>query len=590
MVFFPMNKPTIDQKSPFDIEDEKQPFLRAQKPFLEQWQENRRNKTPRFALRTHAIIASPPELRGCDPMLARELDENRFPIAGRFIEFDAAIHHPFLYHPVSVRWETELHRFDWLRHFSALPPEDQDTPDYSLFYAQNFVKGFLKGDFDPDHMTWHPDIVSRRLINWLTHSDIILPSKKGSLHKKIMRSFGEQLHLLSKNYKSIPVNYSKMQAAQALLFGGLSIAGQASLYDKFMPRYLYELTTQILPDGSHISRNPETLAHLILDLLQIRTMLETCKKAPHQRIEEKLPLMYKALRFMRLGDGKLARFNGVCNNYIEEITYCLYRDKTRLPIGHELPDAHYFRLASGDSLLIADGGKAPPAHAGQKAQASATSFEFSAGIHPIIINSGLDPFAEEKDYLYTRSTRAHSTVVLSDYSSARMQTISPKGYPESLDILIGPPEVNSTLTETEDSQTLKLSHTGFVSVGGIKVQRTLTLTKNGFHLNGEERLIRVNNATLAQNSVATLFHIHPNNHVERLDSRAALITLPDGEQWRFTVTGAKISLSESTFYDADEPLISTLLTMNGPQDTNEVVQWELVSVSHRKKSALTMLD
>ncbi len=584
-----MAKISIDDKSPFDIENPKKPFARAKKTFLERYEERKEGKKTKSALRTHAIIAQPQELLSCDPLLAIELDANRFCIAGRFIVFDPALDTPFAFHPVSKRWETELHRFDWLRHLSAPQPEGQDTPDYSTFYAQSFTKGWLSENFEPSHVTWHHDIMSCRIINWLTHSHLILSSKK-SLKKKVMRSLGEQLHSLASNYNKIPPNQSRMQAAHALLMGGLCIAGQSGLYDKFMPRYLYELTTQILPDGSHISRNPETLLHLIQSIMQIREMLQACHKSPHERIEEKLPLMLRALRFMRLGDGNLGRFNGVSQNHIEEISYCLYRDKDRLPLENELADGHYFRLEQGEAVLLADGGTAPPAHAGGQAQAGATSFEFSSEIYPIIVNCGTAPLEGEKDSLFARSTPAHSAIGLSDFSSASLQTVTLKDIPESLDILTGPPQAEGQFSSDENGQTLKLFHDGFAAVGGIGYQRILALDKTGLKLQGEERLNRINATALPKNAVVTRFHIHPANHVEQPDSQTVHITLPNQKRWIFSVRGAQITLSEDRYFGTKQSVLSPLITLDGPGDTNQVIYWELCEEDQRKKAALAGLS
>lgn len=587
-----MAKFSIDEKSPFHIEDMKKPFTRAvpSKSLLQRFKERNTKPLIRSALRTHAMIARPRELHGVDPIFLEELNQGRFHLAGRFIELDPATDTPFEFQPLSLRWETELHKFSWLKHLSAQKRADPQT-DYSLFYAHHFTNGWLKESFPPDHLTWHYDILSRRLINWFTHSDTIVPAKGQKYRKKILRSFGEQLFMLAENYSTIPPNYSKLQAAYALSIGGLSIAGQESLYDKFMPRFLYEITTQIFPDGGHISRNPENLLQLIQDILQFREMLTACNKTQHKVIEDKLPRMFQALRFMRLGDGCLARFNGAAYSPLEQITTVLYHDKTRLMPAQHLPDSAYFRLAAGDSLLIADGGKAPALHASQNAHAGSASFEFSAGSYPIIVNSGAALCESAEDKQYARSTMAHSTIGLAHFSSATFSTSvlqaatntedSAKS-PEKFDLLSGPIQAEGILSqhtntpETPSQHTLELSHNGFASVGGVRIHRKISLEPTGLTLSCTESLSRFDTTPFPQNSVITQLHIHPANYIEVSDTQSATITLPDGQKWLFTVEGAYIELLKSTYYgDAYEPLRSYRIVLNGPANINQEVKWRL---------------
>ena len=72
-----------------------------------------------------------------------------------------------------------------------------------------------------------------------------------------------------------------------------------------------ELRRQILPDGGHISRNPDVLVELLLDLLPLNQCFAARgRKSPPQLVEA-LARLLAMLRFLRLGDGMLARFNGV---------------------------------------------------------------------------------------------------------------------------------------------------------------------------------------------------------------------------------------------------------------------------------------
>ena len=71
-----------------------------------------------------------------------------------------------------------------------------------------------------------------------------------------------------------------------------------------------ELDRQILPDGGHISRNPDALVELLLDLLPLRQCFVARDRPPPKELTDAIDRIMPMLRFFRTADGTLARFNG----------------------------------------------------------------------------------------------------------------------------------------------------------------------------------------------------------------------------------------------------------------------------------------
>ncbi len=74
-----------------------------------------------------------------------------------------------------------------------------------------------------------------------------------------------------------------------------------------------ELERQVLPDGGHLSRNPSVLVELLLDLLPLRQCFAARRQPsrPRPALLAAIARMTAMLRHLRLGDGMLARFNGM---------------------------------------------------------------------------------------------------------------------------------------------------------------------------------------------------------------------------------------------------------------------------------------
>ena len=102
----------------------------------------------------------------------------------------------------------------------------------------------------------------------------------------------------------------RLVTLMALIYAGLCIADQQSVVDRYTRHFCKELDRQILPDGGHISRNPEALVELLLDLLPLRQCFVARDRTPPKELTDAIDRIMPMLRFFRIGDGTLARFNG----------------------------------------------------------------------------------------------------------------------------------------------------------------------------------------------------------------------------------------------------------------------------------------
>src|SRR5690606_33023019 len=112
-----------------------------------------------------------------------------------------------------------------------------------------------------------------------------------------------------------PDGVPRLTAVIALCHGGLCMSGRQRLIRKSARWLDEELVRQVLPDGGHLSRNPEAVVLLLLDLLPLRQTFAARDLAPSQALISAIDRMMPMLRFFRHGDGALAHFNGMGPTY-----------------------------------------------------------------------------------------------------------------------------------------------------------------------------------------------------------------------------------------------------------------------------------
>ena len=103
---------------------------------------------------------------------------------------------------------------------------------------------------------------------------------------------------------------ARLTALVALCEVSLCADGSARLQRKASRLLADELGRQILPDGGHVSRDPQLLLDLLLDLLPLRQTY-AARGVPPPPLLNAIDRMMPMVRCLRHGDGTLALFNGM---------------------------------------------------------------------------------------------------------------------------------------------------------------------------------------------------------------------------------------------------------------------------------------
>jgi len=491
------------------------------------------------------LVLVPQDLRTADPSFATEIYNGQFGLAGAVAL--TGTESPYLVPPPSPEWQRQLHGFGWLRHLRAAGDE------IAREHARVLVRDWIALHRNISGVAWQPDIVARRIISWLSHAPVVLEGADQRSFEEVLASLTRQMRYLSTAYRDMPADASRLSALTALMLTGLCTEEQSIDTEDYLKPFTREAERQILADGGHVSRNPSTLVELLLDLLPLRQCFVVRDLPPPQALIGLIDRMTPMLRFFRLGDGGLARFNGMGATAIDQIVNVLAHDDVEgSPVTYAAPSG-YCRLERGKAIVICDVGGPPPFALSGDAHAGCLSFEMSSGTQPVIVNCGTPNHAQHEWSLVTRSTAAHSTLTFADTSSSRFVSLRPVGEPTARARIIGPEQVEAAITEEDGGQLLTASHDGYESRSGIIHHRTLRLAANGERLQGQDRLVAAEGpkpsaAEGGGSTFAIRFHLHPAVRAELAqDGRSALLLLPNREGWRLIAGNGALAIEDSVF-------------------------------------------
>ncbi len=268
-------------------------------------------------------------------------------------------------------------------------------------------------------LAWRPDIVARRIIAWLTHAPFLLQDADVRFYRRFIRSLTRQVRYLRRSTGSLRDGQPRLQAVLALNYAALCMAGQTRLLKSAGRRLIDELQRQVLPDGGHVSRNPGTLIEILLDLLPLRQAFGARNIQPPAALINAIDRMMPMLRFFRHGDGVFANFNGMGPTPPDLLATVLAYDDTRGKPVANAAHSGYQRLEANGVVLLMDTGRPPPMAISHEAHAGCLALELSTRRHRLVVNCGLPATSRDTWRHLSRTTAAHSTLVLHDTSSCR---------------------------------------------------------------------------------------------------------------------------------------------------------------------------
>ena len=516
------------------------------------------------------LLIAPQDIRTTDPTIADDIYSGYFNFGSRIVNTHGRS--PFELASPSAEWEAALNGFGWLRHLRAA-----DTP-LAKANARALVAEWIasrgRAQTGP---AWSPAVAARRLLSWLSQSPLILEGADRAFYRRFMKSLGWHARVLQRVMPRISDTQDRLIVAMALTQLGLCAQGFDKVQRRASRWLTEEISRQILPDGGHVGRCPQTLVDLLLDILPLRQAFVARSVPVPPPLLHAVDRMMPMLRLFRHQDGALALFNGMGVTAPDRVATALAYDDARARPLTNAPQSGYQRMEADDAVVIVDSGKPPPLPYSGEAHAGCLSFEFSAGGYRLLVNCGAPVPGRAAFRLASRASAAHNALVVADTNSSRIA--ASRAGARTLEGLIvsGPSDVRVQRADDADSSILQMSHDGYEQRFGLIHHRCLTLAHDGRCLSGEETLATSGRRGAgATAEFAVRFHVHPQVRLARLENGSLLLEPPSGDVWVFAADDLAPEVEESIFFAApDGARAAQQIVLHGRASQNSSVRWSL---------------
>ncbi len=495
----------------------------------------------RFGRAPTAIVTAPEPLWTGDGAEARRLASGLLRFAGALVE--APGKSPWDVEPPTAAWAETLHGFDWLDDFAAADPETRSAlRDWVFDWITRFAGGAGPG--------WRPDLTGRRLSRWIAHAPLILSGAGPARSRAFFRALGRQTRFLARRWRAAPAGLPRFRAAAGLVHAGLALEGaEGKTLATGAAALGREAARSVWQDGGIAARNPEALAEVFAILVWAARSLEGAGRAPAAEHAAALPRLAAALRALRLGDGRLARFHGGGGGDPERIDRALSASGIR-PAAPVRETMGFHRLGSARTTILFDAAAAGESAA---AHASLFCFEMSVGRRPLVVNCGPGARFGEEWRRAARATAAHSGLSVDETSSARLSGAEGR--------LTRPGHVSAVREEDESGVWLVAEHDGWLGSHGLVHHRRLWLSADGTDFRGEDRVDatgpgprEIFDAAARREERGSVpftirFHLHPEAEAGLFLAGSAARLRLGSEIWVMRASGGALSIEESVWLD-----------------------------------------
>ena len=501
------------------------------------------------------LLFTPPDLWPGDARRGEAIVKGNFILAGRDRRFDDFAT------PMAAAgngWLAELHGFSWLRHLRAVGSTSARRR------AGGLCEGWINANSGWHSLSWRPDVMAERLVNWFTHFDFIAGDDAPFRHR-LLSCLASQSRHLARATGAMNGGARTLRSLKGLVFSGICLPGHRPVGDKALNILERETARQILPDGGHMERSPFLQMTVLGDFVDLRAALGAAHWEVPGWMQGAIDRMAPMLRGFRHGDGKLALFNGTWEGDREAIDALLAQAEVKGRPLSNAPHSGFHRLAAGRTLVIADCGSPVPCRDSPHAHAGTLSFEMSIAKKRLIVNCGSHPGEEGDLFMALRSTAAHSTAVVADTNSSDVIPAGGIGRRAA--------GVSCHRREADGDIYLEASHDGYRRTFSLIHKRCLFLTSRGEDFRGEDIL-----SGPGGQAFAVRFHLHPRVRASQIkDGSAILLRLPGGAGWRFRAAGGTLTLEESIYLGAGgEAKRSAQMVVSGLLgDGGATVKWSL---------------
>ena len=416
---------------------------------------------------------------------------------------------------------------------------------------------------------WEVDILSRRIIAWISNSKLTYENSKDDYKNKFNIIIQKQINHLINEIEKSKLFDDKMIGCAAIILTGLSF--KEDKYLNFSLTLLKKIINFSFDNqGFPKSRSIRQLNFYLKYFVLIREWLKESQNEIPEYIDEIIFYLGKSYSILCQGIKKNILFNGnhegENNNFDQYLNNHGYKFKN-----NSLEAGGYAILKNKKISLVMDIGPTPEKKFSKNYQCGALSFEIISNNKKLICNSGYFQKTKHKLNDISRSSANHSTLIIDNHSSCKINS-SKLEIENNLKIL------KKTTIMEKNYWNICASHDGYNKRYGVIHEREIEFFPENYKFIGQDKLLKKKNFKSSDFEIR--FHLEPNVKIMKTQDGKSILIDIENEGWKFTAHGYTIDIETGLYFGKKNSFTENqnLFISGITQNEDQIIKWEFKKI------------
>ena len=453
-----------------------------------------------------------------------------------------------------------LHSFFWL--FSL------DLKS-SKKIIQSVILNWIEENNNYNKKNWEVDILSRRIIAWISNSKLTYENSEGEYKNKFNTIIQKQINHLINEIEKSKLFDDKMIGCAAIILTGLSF--KEDKYLNFSLTLLKKIINFSFDNqGFPKSRSIRQLNFYLKYFVLIREWLKESQNEIPEYIDEIIFYLGKSYSILCQGIKKNILFNG--NHEGENNDFDQYLNNHGYKFKNNSLEAGGYAILKNKKIsLVMDIGPTPEKKFSKNYQCGALSFEIISNNKKLICNSGYFQKTKHKLNDISRSSANHSTLIIDNHSSCKINS-SKLEIENNLKIL------KKTIVMEKNYWNICASHDGYNKRYGVIHEREIEFFPENYKFIGQDKLLKKKNFKSSDFEIR--FHLEPNVKIMKTQDGKSILIDIENEGWKFTAQGYTIDIETGLYFGKKNSFTENqnLFISGITQNEDQIIKWEFEKI------------
>ena len=419
---------------------------------------------------------------------------------------------------------------------------------------------------------WEIDTLSKRIISWITNSQLTYDEGDKIYKKKFNKIIFKQINHLINEIKRSDNYHDKLIGCSAIILTGISYNDEK--YLDFGLELLKKIITSCF-DTEYFpkSRNIRQLVLYLKYFIILREFLKESSNEIPGYLDEIIFHLGKGYNFVWGSVKQSLLFNGNHNSNLEDFDD--YLDNQKYSFKSEKRDLGGYGILKNKNVILGmDIGTAPESKFSENYQSGPLSFEAIYKGKKIICNSGYYQNKKKKLNLISRSTAAHSTLILNNNSVVSFK----KNFKNKILNKLNFNTLNKNIVCEKNYWLIKCSHDGYLKNYGTIHERSLEFFPEKNKFVGTDKLIK--NKNFVPTSFDIRFHLMPTTKVTKTQDKNIILIELENSAWRFYSVNGSIDVETGLYFGNKNDYIENqnIFISGLTEKDDQVIKWEITKI------------